>query len=633
MTMSPHPSLDEDARLPADIVGLDRLCRPVWVFDPIAERKLYANPSAIALWGAEDLASLRARDFSKKSRAARTRTEQAFAAVKAGENKSEIWTFYPQGRPVTVRAVSSHLQLRDGSSAILFEGFRLDESDAEHLRALEVVRHASTPVSLYAGNGQEIFGNPCAARAYGARRTFSDRCRDAEEARAAWTTAKAGHFNGRLWMQTESGVFCHKVTLQRTVDPITGAAAILSYESDDTAAIESEARLADHMASLEVAMEKAEAANNAKSVFLANMSHEIRTPLNGVVSLADVLCQSDLSENQREAAELIRASGLSLEHLLADILQLAQIEAGEVKIAIAPFDVARVAKNVVDLFRLKAEESGSTLSLSIDLPAGAGRSGDALRFRQILTNLVSNAVKFTRKGSIQMTVTEQGSGIRLRVEDTGIGFDAEQGSRIFDRFQQADGSITRRFGGSGLGLAITHGLIERMGGEVVCDSTPGVGSVFRVDLPFAAATLISPSDGRVHHEDDVHGLKVLVADDHPVNRRVIEMILQPLGVDVVSVENGAEAVEAVRQTPFDAVLMDMQMPVMDGLDATRTIVDGHGPPVVMVSANGLPEHVQAALDAGAVAFVVKPVQPAALIETLTACIEESLASAPRQKTA
>ncbi|MFN3817183.1 ATP-binding protein [Brevundimonas sp.] len=624
MTNKPNPPpLDDDARLPSDIFGLDRLARPVWVFDPVAERKLYANPGAIALWGSDDLASLRARDFSVKSRAARMRTEQTFAAVKAGEIRAEVWTFYPNGQPVSVRAVCSHLPLRDGSSAILFEASTLEESDTDHLRALEAVRHTATPVSLYGEDGQELFGNPCAGMAYGARRRFMERCRDAQDAREAWRQAENGHFTGRLWMRTETGVFCHKVTLQRTVDPITGAVAILSYESDDTTAIESETRLAGQMEALEVATRKAEDANNAKSVFLANMSHEIRTPLNGVVSLADVLCRSDLTDIQREAAELIRASGRSLEHLLADILQLAQIEAGEVNIVVAPFDVAEVARTVTDLSRLKAEENGSTLDLTVDLPTGVGRNGDGLRFHQILTNLVSNAVKFTHKGAIRVRLEEHGAGLRLQVEDTGIGFDAEQGERIFERFQQADGSITRRFGGSGLGLSITTSLVHRMGGEIGCDSVPGAGSTFWVTLPFAAVDVVEPLRPRSPGDDDVRGLKVLVADDHPVNRRVLEMILRPLGVDVVSVQNGVEAVHAVRHESFDLVLMDMQMPVMDGLDATRAIVAAQGPPVVMISANGLPQHIEAALDAGAAAFVTKPVQPAMLVEALVASIDRA----------
>ncbi|MFN3667867.1 MAG: ATP-binding protein [Brevundimonas sp.] len=624
------PSLaGDDARLPEDIFGMDRLCRPVWVFDPVAERKLYANPAALALWGASDLASLRARDFALKSDAARTRTEQLFLAVQAGEQKSETWTFYPNGEPVSVRAVCSALKLRDESSAILFEATFMDDPDQDYLRAAAAVRQTQTPVSLFDEAGDLLFTNPVATRKYAHRRRFAERCYDRDEAERAWEDSKSGLWRGRLQMQTEQGVICHDIALQRTVDPISGVQALLCYENDDTEKVEAEAQLAEKIAALEIATRKAEAANDAKSAFLANMSHEIRTPLNGVVSIADLLCRSELTPKQREAAELIRASGRSLEQLLADILQLAQIEAGGMTISLAPFDLAAVAKDVTDLMRLKAQEDGSTLVLEVDLPAGDGRTGDALRFRQITTNLVSNALKFAPGGDVRVTIDQNGDGVRLLVRDTGIGFDAEQRSRIFERFQQADASITRRFGGTGLGLAITSSLTERLGGTMDCESVVGVGSTFWVDLPFPAVMLAGEVDAERKNEDELQGLHVLVADDHPINRKVIEMILEPLGVEVVTVENGAEAVEAVEDEPFDVVLMDMQMPVMDGLAATRAIVAADGPPVIMVSANGLPEDLAASLAAGAVGHVVKPIQPAKLIESvLTTVYHGEMVEAP-----
>jgi len=603
MTNLTAPPLGDDARLPSDIVGLDRLQSPVWVFDPVTDQRLYANPSALALWGAAGL-----------------------AVPSGGESRTEMLTFHPDGKPVSVRAIASPLALRDGSSAILFEASRLEALDADDRRGLEAVRHANSPVSLYDETGEALFNNPCATRTYGGRQRFEDRCEDPDAARAAWTSAQAGQFDGRLSMLTERGVVCHSLSLRRTLDPVTGATAFLSYDGDETEKIATEAHLAWQMKALEAAIGKAEAANEAKSIFLANMSHEIRTPLNGVVGLADLLCRSDLTAAQREAAELILASGRSLEGLLADILQLAQIEAGEVTVVVAPFSLATVARDVTDLMRLKAEDNGSTLDLRIDLPSGESRYGDALRVRQILTNLTSNAVKFTSDGSVVVQLSERTDGVRILVQDTGIGFDPEQKSRIFERFQQADASIIRHFGGAGLGLAITSSLVQRMGGQLDCESTPGVGSSFWVDLPLPVGEPAAPTEAGRHGEGDLQGLKVLVADDHPVNRRVISLVLEPLGVEVVAVENGAEAVGAVEEAPFDVVLMDMQMPVMDGLEATRTIVAADGPPVVMVSANGLPKDVAAALDAGAVGFVVKPVLPETLIESVIAAVDHDPAA-------
>lgn len=623
--MATLPADDQDLRLPDDIRGLDHLGNPVWVFDAARDRKLYANPSAIALWGAEDLASLRARDFSSKSEAARIRTEQTLEAVLAGERKTDIWTFYPNDKPVSVRTVASHMRLRDGSSAILFEAVIVNQP-AEYLRALAAVRHVETIVSLYDASGCEVFGNPTAVGAFGSNSLFLDRCNSQDSGDAAWAaTMQDGQFRGRLCMKTANGPAWHDVTLKRTVDPVTGASAVLSYESDDSERVKVEAHLAEQSAALEQSMHRAEAANAAKSVFLANMSHEIRTPLNGVVTIADVLCRSGLTGAQMEAAELIRSSGRSLEKLLGDILQLAQIEAGEITLNSDIFDPAAVTKGVADLLRLKALENGSTLELRVDLPSGNARLGDALRFRQIVTNLTSNAVKFTEQGSVVVSLKEQGDNLRVLVHDTGVGFTDEQKARIFKRFQQADGSITRSFGGSGLGLAITADLVARMGGQIGCESTLGKGSTFWADLPLPVTSASTEAPEQAGEPINLSALRILVADDHPVNRRVLEMILEPLGADVVSVTNGAEAVQAVSDALFDIVLMDMQMPVMDGLEATRLICSASGPPVIMVSANGMADHINAALQAGALAHVTKPIEPAVLMTTLCSAVRAAQA--------
>lgn len=614
-------TIDEiERRLSRDLEALDLLSNPVWVFDPARNRKLYANSSAVALWGAEDLASLRSRDFSAKSDAARIRTEQTLLAVMEGELKTDVWTFYPNGDPVSVRTVASGLLLPDGSTALLFEA-SVAEEPAELVRALAALRHAQIIVSIYDKDGLETFGNPHAVQMYGGRRLFSQRCEMAEEAVAAWATAlETGRFRGRLSMLTDLGATLHDVTLQRTIDPVTGETSMLCYESDDSDKVRFEADLARHAHDLDEARRRAEEANEAKSVFLANMSHELRTPLNGVVSLADLLCRSELTPPEREAAELIRTSGRSLEQLLAGILQLAEIEAGGVSLNPRPFDPASVIHEVTYLLQVKAEENGTALNLHIDLPGGHVRWGDPLRFRQIVTNLISNAVKFTRDGSVQVTLQERDQRVRLLVKDSGVGFTEEQKARIFDRFQQADGSITRRFGGSGLGLAIVDELVDRMGGEIGCDSTLGAGSCFWVDLPMAVTTVSAVAEPELQNTNDFGELQVLVADDHPINRRVLEMILRPLGAEVASVENGAEAVAATRHASFDVVLMDMQMPVMDGLAATKAIVLAGGPPVIMVSANGMPEHVEAALNAGAVAHLIKPIEPAALAASIIAAV-------------
>jgi len=376
----------------------------------------------------------------------------------------------------------------------------------------------------------------------------------------------------------------------------------------------------------------AESANRAKSDFLANMSHEIRTPLNGVIGIADVLARTPLNAEQAELVELIRDSGATLERLVSDILDMSKIEAGQVDLEARPFDLERVLTACVEVARLGAEAKGLEFRLDIDAAARGQFVGDSTRLRQVLTNLLSNAVKFTAQGEVGLTVRLDETTTTLIVEDTGVGFNAEEATRLFERFSQADDSITRRFGGSGLGLSICRSLVEMMGGEISATSTPGVGSRFEVRLPLVRAAIqtgVTSSENAMGAAGLRSGrrLRVLLAEDHPVNQRVAQAILASQGAEVVTVGDGAEAVAAFQRGGFDLVLMDMQMPVMDGLAATRKIrafevEQGLAPTaVVMLSANALPEHQAQAAEAGADLHVSKPITTASLL----AGIETALA--------
>ena len=381
---------------------------------------------------------------------------------------------------------------------------------------------------------------------------------------------------------------------------------------------------------LKAARLKAEAANRTKSEFLANMSHEIRTPLNGVVGVADLLARSNLPPREHQMVELVRESGRSLERLLSDVLDLARVEAGRMEIESAPFEVGDLARSVAGLSRLKADEKGVEIRCEVSADAEGWVMGDATRVRQIVTNLVSNAVKFTEKGSVTVRVDAPASGrLRFEVEDTGIGFDAEEKGRLFARFQQADGSITRRFGGSGLGLAICRQLADLMDGRFDCESEPGRGSRFWFEAAFPATC--APAGARTDMAgcDGPGGrpLRVLLADDHPTNQTVVRMMLDPLGVETTTVGNGAEALEAMSRGRFDVVLMDMQMPVMDGLQATaeirrrESLAGGPRTPVIMLSANALNEHLEASRKAGADRHVSKPVTIAELTTAISAVLD------------
>jgi signal transduction histidine kinase/ActR/RegA family two-component response regulator len=381
---------------------------------------------------------------------------------------------------------------------------------------------------------------------------------------------------------------------------------------------------------LRAAQLKAEMASRSKSEFLANMSHEIRTPLNGVVGVADMLAAAKLPKREREMVEIIRSSGQSLERLLSDVLDLARVEAGRMTIEPAPFQAGDLVRTVASLSQVKAREKGLDLQVQISPDLESWFVGDATRVRQILTNLVSNAVKFTDTGSVTICA-EKASDETLRfiVIDTGVGFDDTEKERLFGRFQQADGSITRRFGGSGLGLAISRQLAALMGGDLDCASVPGSGSRFFFAAPFPAAAPQETLEERIAETDPGadRTVRVLVVDDHETNRKVVRMMLDQFGVDCVSVVNGLEAVEAVRREPFDVVFMDMQMPVMDGLEATRIIrreelASGRPRmPLIMLSANAMPEHREAGLKAGADGHLSKPVTAAALLAALSGAIE------------
>ncbi|HEY1072595.1 ATP-binding protein, partial [Brevundimonas sp.] len=387
------------------------------------------------------------------------------------------------------------------------------------------------------------------------------------------------------------------------------------------------------------ARDAADAANRAKSQFLANMSHEIRTPLNGVIGVAQALARTSLDEQQREMLELIHSSSRTLQTLLSDILDLARVESGRLELGDEPFNLARATEEAAQLYAAAARDKGLQFVVEVAPEARIWVHGDAVRLKQILTNLVSNAVKFTAAGFVSLTVDAGPKGLRFVVQDTGIGFDAETRDRLFSRFEQADGDITRRFGGSGLGLAISRELAAMMGGDLGCESEPGGGAAFILTLPLRAAQApVAPPPATpaapaadTQPADAERRLRILVADDHPTNRRVVELILDQAAVDLVSVEDGAQAVEACRASSFDLVLMDMQMPVMDGLTATREIrlhevaMGMPRTPVVMLTANALPEHIVAGLEAGADRHLAKPFS----IEALLAMVAELTADAPQ----
>jgi signal transduction histidine kinase/ActR/RegA family two-component response regulator len=397
-------------------------------------------------------------------------------------------------------------------------------------------------------------------------------------------------------------------------------------------------QLAENEQALDLSLAQAEASSAAKSQFLANMSHELRTPLNGIIALSELLERRQSDPTSSSMAKTIVASGRTLELVINDILDVAKIEAGQLKFELAPFDLVDVLSDTVDLHRATAEAKGIRLELLIP-PAAAGvYEGDRTRIGQVVSNLVSNAVKFTQSGSVRVTVRRRSRGLCIYVADTGIGFDRATAVRLFQRFEQADVSTNRKYGGTGLGLSICRSLTEMMGGRISVRSRSGEGSVFAVQLPLQRLGETAPGHACSDQGEQLTGvadasdapLRILFADDHPVNRQVVALILEPLGIHLTEVEDGAMALEAYTNGTFDLVLMDVQMPVMDGLAATRAIREierstGRArTPIISLTANAMPEDIRRSLDAGCDTHLAKPVRPDKLIEA----VGRALASEP-----
>ena len=367
----------------------------------------------------------------------------------------------------------------------------------------------------------------------------------------------------------------------------------------------------------------AEAATKSKSQFLANMSHEIRTPLNGVLGMAQAMALEPMADDQRERLSVIQSSGEALLSILDDLLDFSKIEAGRIEISNSDFDLADTIQSACHVFGAIAEEKGVRLEVTVDAVTGVYH-GDRVRIRQIVQNLVSNAVKFTSFGSVTVLASAFEGGVSIMVRDTGVGIDPRNHGQLFEPFSQIDNDKTRQFGGTGLGLAIARDLARRMGGDIQFESRKGDGARFTLTLPLtrvsaaapkAQPTVRTPATAQLA---SIGPISVLIAEDNLSNRRILESVFRHAPAECHYVENGLEALETFRNRKFDLVLMDVQMPVMDGLSATRAIREWEleqqaaPTPIYAMTADAMRHQIASHHAAGMTGHLSKPLQVSAL---------------------
>ena len=621
---------------------------PMWVFDLECRCMRWANPAGLAFWNAASLEEFLARDFSDLSPATITRNKVLMQEHAAGRTGRMQWTVYPLGRPTTLNAHTTGVLLQDGRPAILFEAHQIPQGlDPMVLRGVETMQQTPVIVELYRmSDGSVVLRNPAGVRAFGTvdlslrHDAFAANFVEPSMAdQVRQTVLTTGHCRMELQFATLEGPRWYSLDARTVTDPVTGEALVQVNAQDIN-------ELKEAQEELSRAKESAESANLAKNRFLSTMSHEIRTPMNGILGMAQLLLMPELSEAERqEYTRTILASGQTLLTLLNDILDLSKIEAGKFQLESVAFDPEALMRETRLLFSGASQANHLLVEDHWSGPPGQRYQADAYRLRQMLNNLVGNAIKFTQQGSVRIEgreLSRDGDGAMLEfgVRDTGIGIAEDKLALLFKPFSQADSSTTRQFGGSGLGLSIVRNLAMAMGGEVGVDTTLGVGSRFwfRVRVELVAEFLGSRTTPRqAPAKPDAAGnarsvdpdlalvnAKVLVVEDNPANRMFMKAVLIKMGVKVSLANDGQQALDAVIGGAVpDVILMDINMPVMDGYLATTRLreweieLGRQRVPIIALTADAFEEDRKHCLAVGMDDFLSKPVAVNALKEALT----------------